>query len=312
MARPRPIDTSLAALVHPRHWLSWAWLVLMRLLSHLPLRAIWLLGAAAGMVLYALHASRRHVARRNLERCFPHLGPTQCEQLVRRHFRALGQTLLDNGIAWWASKRRLQRLFRIRGREHYERALARGQNIILLVPHFLGLEVAVSRLALERPMVTVFRHPDNVPLRVLVERGRKRFGLRLIEHNQPFTALVRAVKSGMPLYYLPDQDAGRRNAVFAPFFGIPASTFAALGRLARITDAVVIPCIAHQRPYGRGYEIVFHPPLKNFPTGDAVTDATRMNAEIEKVVRKWPDQYFWVHKRFKTRPEGEKNFYAST
>ena len=309
MARPRPIDTSLATLVHPRYWLSWAWLVLMRLLSHLPLRAIWLLGAAVGTMLYALHASRRHVARRNLERCFPQLGPRQCEQLVRRHFRALGQTLLDNGIAWWASKRRLKRLFRIRGREHYDRALARGQNIILLVPHFLGLEVAVSRLALERPMVTVFRHPDNVPLRVLVERGRKRFGLRLIEHNQPFTALVRAVKSGMPLYYLPDQDAGRRNAVFAPFFGIPSSTFAALGRLARMTDAVVIPCIAHQRPHGRGYEIVFHPPLKNFPTGDAVTDATRMNAEIEKVVRKWPDQYFWVHKRFKTRPEGEPGFY---
>ncbi|MEK7697070.1 MAG: lysophospholipid acyltransferase family protein, partial [Pseudomonadota bacterium] len=177
-------------------------------------------------------------------------------------------------------------------------------------PHFLGLEVAVSRLALERPMVTVFRHPDNVPLRVVVERGRKRFGLKLIEHNQPFTALVRAVKSGTPLYYLPDQDAGRRNAVFAPFFGIPASTFAALGRLARMTDAVVIPCIARQRAYGRGYEILFQPPLKNFPTGNVAADATRMNAEIENVVRKWPAQYFWVHKRFKTRPEGERNFYG--
>jgi len=222
----------------------------------------------------------------------------------------LGQTLLDNGIAWWASKRRLKRLFRIRGREHYDRALARGQNIILLVPHFLGLEVAVSRLALERPMVTVFRHPDSVPLRVVVERGRKRFGLKLIEHNQPFTALVRTVKSGTPLYYLPDQDAGRRNAVFAPFFGIPASTFAALGRLAQMTDAIVIPCIARQRAYGRGYEILFQPPLKNFPTGNVVADATRMNAEIEQYVRKWPAQYFWVHKRFKTRPEGERNFYG--
>ncbi len=310
MARPRPIDTSLIALAHPRYWLSWMWLILLRLLSHLPLRAIWLLGAVVGMALYVLYASRRHVARRNLERCFPKLSPKQREQLVRRHFRALGQTLLDNGIAWWASKRRLRRLFYIRGREHYDRALAHGQNIILLVPHFLGLEVAVSRLALEQPMVTVFRHPDNVPLRVVVERGRKRFGLKLIEHNQPFTSLVRAVKSGMPLYYLPDQDAGRRNAVFAPFFGIPASTFAALGRLARITDAVVIPCIVRQRAYGRGYEILFQPPLKNFPTGDSVADAARMNAEIENVVRKWPAQYFWVHKRFKTRPEGEKNFYA--
>ena len=310
MARPRPIDTSLAALVHPRYWLSWAWLVLMRLLSHLPLRAIWLLGAVVGMVLYVLHSGRRHVARRNLERCFPQLRPAQREQLVRRHFRALGQTLLDNGIAWWSSKRRLKRLFRIRGREHYDHALARGQNIILLVPHFLGLEAAVNRLALERPMVTVFRHPDNVPLRVVVERGRKRFGLNLTDHTQPLAALVRAVKSGTPLYYLPDQDAGRRNAVFAPFFGTPASTFAALGRLAKMTDAVVIPCLARQRVYGAGYEIVFQPPLKNFPTGDVVADATRMNAEIEKYVRKWPAQYFWVHKRFKTRPEGEGNFYG--
>jgi len=310
VAHPRPIDTSPVALAHPRYWLSWVWLVLLRLLSHLPLRAIWLLGAVVGTALYVLYASRRHIARRNLEGCFPKLSSKQRAQLVRQHFRALGQTLLDNGIAWWASKRRLERLFRIRGREHYDRALARGQNIILLVPHFLGLEVAVSRLALERPMVTVFRHPDNVPLRVVVERGRKRFGLKLIEHNQPFTALVRAVKSGTPLYYLPDQDAGRRNAVFAPFFGVPASTFAALGRLARITNAAVIPCIARQRAHGRGYEILFQPPLKNFPTGDNVVDATRMNAEIENVVRKWPAQYFWVHKRFKTRPDGERNFYG--
>lgn len=310
MARPRPIDTSFVALAHPRYWAGWLGLTLLRLVSHLPLRLIWLLGATLGMALYALHGGRRHVARRNLERCFPQLSARKRERLVRDHFRALGQTLLDNGIAWWGTRRRLQRLVRLRGREHYDRALERGQNVILLVPHFLGIEVAVSRLSMERSMVTVFRHPDSVPMRVVMERGRRRFGLKLIEHNQPFTTLVRAVKFGTPLYYLPDQDAGRRNAVFAPFFGIPASTFAALGRLAKMTEAVVIPCIARQRAWGAGYEIVFQPPLKNFPTGDTVADATRMNAEIEKYVRKWPAQYFWVHKRFKTRPEGEKGFYS--
>lgn len=310
MARPLPIDTSLPALLHPRHWFGWLGVGLLRLVALLPLRLIWLLGAVLGTALYLLHRGRRHVARRNLERCFPQLTVSGVERLVRRHFRALGQTLLDNGVAWWASRARLRRLVRIRGREHYDRALARGQNVILLVPHFLGLEVAVSRLSLERPMVTVFRHPDSVPLRLTMERGRARFGLKLIEHNQPFTAVVRAVKSGAPLYYLPDQDAGRRNAVFAPFFGIPASTFAALGRLAKITGAVVIPCLARQRAGGAGYEVVFQPPLKNFPTGNAVADATRMNAEIEKYVRKWPAQYFWVHKRFKTRPEGEGGFYS--
>ncbi len=309
MARPRPIDTSLTALAHPRYWPGWFGLALLRLVSHLPLRLIWLLGASLGTMLYVLLGGRRRVARRNLERCFPALPAPRRERLIRQHFRALGQTLLDNGIAWWGSRRRLKRLVRLRGREHYDRALARGHNVILLVPHFLGLEVAVSRLSLERSMVTVFRHPDSVPMRVVMERGRRRFGLQLIEHNRPFTALVRAVKSGTPLYYLPDQDAGRRNAVFAPFFGIPASTFAALGRLAKMTDAVVIPCIARQRAYGAGYEVVFHPPLKNFPAGDAVADTTRMNAEIEKYVRHWPTQYFWVHKRFKTRLEGEGNFY---
>jgi len=307
MARPRLIDTSLPALLHPRYWIGWLGVGFLRLVALLPLRVIWFVGAVLGTTLYLLHGGRRHVVRRNLERCFPQLATR--ERLVRQHFRALGQTLLDNGIAWWGSRRRLRRLVRLRGREHYDRALARGQNVILLVPHFLGLEVAVSRLSLERPMVTVFRHPDSVPLRLTMERGRGRFGLKLIEHNQPFTAVVRAVKAGAPLYYLPDQDAGKRNAVFAPFFGIPASTFAALGRLAKMTDAAVIPCLARQRAWGAGYEIVFQPPLKNFPTGDAVADATRMNAEIEKVVRKWPAQYFWVHKRFKTRPEGEGNFY---
>ncbi len=297
------------ALAHPRYWAGWLGLALLRLVSHLPLRLIWLLGAVLGMTLYALHGGRRHVARRNLERCLPGLPAASRERIVRRHFRALGQTLLDNGIAWWGSRRRLKRLVHLRGREHYDRALERGQNVILLVPHFLGLEVAVSRLSMEQPMVTVFRHPDSVPMRVVMERGRGRFGLKLIEHNQPFTTLVRAVKAGAPLYYLPDQDAGKRNAVFAPFFGIPASTFAALGRLTKMTDAVVIPCIARQRAFGAGYEVVFQPALKNFPTGNAVADATRMNAEIEKHVRKWPAQYFWVHKRFKTRPEGEGNFY---
>src|SRR3990172_4206398 len=260
-----------AKLLHPRYWPSWLGLALLRLLSLLPLRLISLLGAGLGMLLYALHAERRRIVRINIERCFPELG--------------------------------------VRGRSHYEQALAQRRNIILLAPHFLGLEWGGIRLSMERPMVTVFRHPMNEPLRFAMERARARFQLRLVEHVKPLTTLVRQVKAGAPLYYLPDQDAGRRNAVFAPFFGTPAATFAVLPRLADMTGAVVIPCVTRQLPWGRGYEIVFRPPLKNFPSGDAVADATRMNREIEECVREAPEQYFWLHKRFKTRPEGEKNFY---
>lgn len=310
MAHPRPIDTSRVALVHPRYWLSWSWLILLRLLSYLPLRIIWLLGTVVGTLLYLLHTGRRRVVRCNLARCFPLLSAGKRERLVRSHFRAVGQTLFDFGVAWWASRRRITRLVRFRHREHYDRALARGKNVILLAPHFLGLEIAGIRLSLERSMVTVFRHPDSVPVRWVMERGRGRFGLKLIEHNRPFTSLVRAVKTGTPLYYLPDQDAGRRHSVFAPLFGIPAATFTAPARLAQMTDATVIVCVARQLPFGRGYEVEFQPPLKGFPTGDALTDATHVNEAIEKAARKHPAQYFWMHKRFKTRPEGERNFYG--
>lgn len=303
------MSRSLLSFGHPRHWLSWLGIAIMFVASWLPLPLIRLIGQGTGLLLYALHTSRRCIVRRNLGRCFPEWRRARLERTVRAHFRAFGQTLFDNGIAWWAPRWRLKSLVRLRGRRHYDDALAKKQNVILLVPHFLGLEVAVSRLSMERPMVTVFRHPDNEVLKEIVERGRARFGLQLIEHNKPFTSLVRAVKSGAPLYYLPDQDAGRRHSVFAPFFGIPAATFTTLGRLAKMTGAAVIPCIAVQRPWGIGYEVSFLSPLENFPLGDELADTTRMNAVIEEMVRRYPAQYFWLHKRFKTRPEGEGNFY---
>lgn len=303
-------EARLRRFAHPRWWPTWIGLGFMRAVSLLPLPVIALFGGALGMLLYALHAGRRRVVQVNLRMCFPKLSPRARTRIARRHFRAFGQTLLDIGIAWWASQRRLRRLTRFRGREHYDQALRENKNIILLAPHFLGLEYGGIRLSMERPMVTVFRHPVNKLLSGVMARARSRFYLRLVEHIQSFTPLVKQTKSGVPLYYLPDQDAGPRQSVFAPFFGVPAATFAVLPRLAKMTDAVVIPCVTRQLPWGRGYEIEFRPPLKNFPTGDALADTTRMNREIEAAVREMPEQYFWLHKRFKTRPKGEKGFYS--
>lgn len=287
----------------------WAGFGLLRALSWLPLPLVAPLGAGFGWLLYALHRPRRRVVQVNLARCFPELSRRQQRKLARRHFRAFGQTLLDVALAWWASPRRLRRLVRFRHWRYCQEALQAKRNIILLAPHFLGLEIGGMRLSLEMPMVSVFHHPNNRLVRELMRRARTRFGLKLIEYDRPFTSLVRAVKSGTPLYYLPDQDAGHRHSAFAPFFGIPAATFTALSRLARMTDAVVIPCVTYQRSWGCGYEIVFGPPLAGFPSGDVMADTTRMNAEIERVVRACPEQYFWLHKRFKTRPAGEPKFY---
>lgn len=282
----------------------------MRAVSWLPLPLIAVLGGGLGMLLYVLHSPRRHVVHVNIRSCFPELAPRGQARLARQHFRAFGQTLLDIGIAWWASERRLRRLTRFRGRQHFDRALRGNKNIILLAPHFLGLDMGGIRVSADHPVASVFRHPDNELIAHVMHCARARFGAHLVEHNKPFTALVKQTKKGVPLYYLPDQDAGPRQSVFAPFFGVPAATFAVLPRLARMTDAVVIPCVTRQLSWGRGYEITFRPALENFPSGDALVDATRMNREIEKAVREMPAQYFWLHKRFKTRPAGEKNLYS--
>ncbi len=302
-------DARPSRYLHPRWWLTWIGLGFMRAVSWLPLPLIAAFGGALGQLLYILHAKRRHVVNVNVRRCFPELSSSQQSRIARKHFRAFGQTLLDIGISWWASEARIRRLTRFRGREHYDRALRENKNVILLAPHFLGLEVGGIRLSIERPMVTVFRHPVNELLSVVMERARSRFQLRLVEHIKPLTALVKQTKKGIPLYYLPDQDAGPRQSVFAPFFGIPAATFVVLPRIAGMTDAVVIPCVTRQLSRGRGYEIAFYPPLENFPSGDAVADTTRMNREIEVAVREMPEQYFWLHKRFKTRPKGDPAFY---
>lgn len=281
----------------------------MRALSLLPLPLLAVIGRVIGMLFYLVHAGRRRIVRRNIARCFPNLTLREQGRLVRAHYRAAGQATLDETVAWFASAARLKRLVRFRGREHYDAALAARRNIILLAPHFVGLDIGGIRLSMERPMVSVYRHPKNELLAMVMLRARSRFGGHLVEHNKPFTTLVRMVRNGLPLYYLPDQDAGRRNSVFAPFFGIPAATFPVLPRLADMTNAVVIACWTRQLPLGRGYEVSFRPPIENFFTGDALADTTRMNLEIEECVKEAPAQYFWLHKRFKTRPPGEADFY---
>jgi Kdo2-lipid IVA lauroyltransferase/acyltransferase len=309
VAEPAP-EKRLRDFLGPRHWHTWFGLALLWSIGRLPLRCTWLLGSALGELLHALHASRRRIARINISRCFPDLSPREYRRLTRAHFRALGQSVLDIGVAWWASERRLRRLVRWRGREYYDSAVKQGRHVVLLVPHVVGIEIGGVRLSIDLPIVDIFRHPDNELLALVTERSRRRFQARLVEHVRGLVPVIKQLNAGYPLYYLPDQDPGKRSSSFVPFFGIPAATFNVLGRIAGMTHAVVIPCHTRQLPFGAGYEIEFKAPLADYPTGDVTTDTTRMNQAIEECVRAAPAQYFWVHKRFKTRPEGEPNFYA--
>ncbi len=277
-------------------------LVVFWCLSHLPLPVLAFMGRVLGGLAYPLLGSRRRVVATNLRLCFPEQGDAWRKRLARAHFASLGQGFFDVMIAWWASSARLSRLVTFRGREHYDQALARG-NVILLVPHFAALEIGCV-LSLERPMANVYRRLPNPVFEAAFRRAIGRFGATMITQQEGVRPVLKALREGRVLYYLPDQDFGEPSSVFAPFFGVPTITLHAVGRLARAVSAQVVPCYVWQKPRGQGYEIAFAPPLANFPSGDALTDATATNRAIEEGVREHPEQYFWVHKRFKTRPPG--------
>ncbi|WP_298139471.1 lysophospholipid acyltransferase family protein [Acidiferrobacter sp.] len=282
-------------------------LVVFWALSHLPLPVLAALGHALGRLAHRLLAARRRVVLTNLRLCFPEHGEVWRKRLARAHFASLGQGVFDVMVAWWASPARLARLVSFRGREHYDRALAQGP-VILLVPHFAAIEIGCV-LSTERPMANVYRRLPNPVFEAAFRRGIGRFGATMITQEEGVRPIMKALREGRVLYYLPDQDFGERSSVFAPFFGVPTITLHAIGRLARTVAAQVVPCYVWQKPRGRGYEIAFGPPLEGFPSNDALIDATATNRAIEAGVREHPEQYFWVHKRFKTRPPGAPSVY---
>jgi KDO2-lipid IV(A) lauroyltransferase len=279
------------------------------LLHFLPLPLLALIGKGLGVLLYWLGRERRRVARINLRLCFPEMPDTQREKLVRAHFRAFGQSLLDRGILWWSSEKRLRRLVEIEGLEHWQ---AVGERpVIWLAPHFVGLDMGGVRLTADYPLVSMYSRQKSRAVDELLLHARTRFNpCVMVSRQEGLKPVIKSMKQGLPFYYLPDMDFGARDAEFVPFFGVPAATVTALPRLAKLTGAAVVPVVTRQLPGGRGYVARFYPAWDNYPSDDGLTDTRRMNAFIEERIREMPEQYFWLHKRFKTRPIGEGSFYA--
>ncbi|MDA8098372.1 MAG: lysophospholipid acyltransferase family protein [Nitrospiraceae bacterium] len=300
--------TEIRSLLRPRSWPTLAGILLMRLISLLPFRLIWLFGLGAGFLISLFPSRLKRIARKNIDLCFPQLSESDRRRLVNRHFGQLGVMVMSYGIAWWSSKKRLSRLVRLRDRHHYDDAVRSGKRIILFAPHFLALDLSGLRLSTERPMITMYRESrDKVLDRML--RKRARFGGVLFERKSNLRSLIRLIREGRPFYYLPDQDPGGAESVFVPFFGVPTATVTAFARIAELTDAVVIPCYNRILPAGQGFEVRFEAPFEHFPSGDPAGDARRMNEAIEGVVREQPEQYLWVYRRFKTRPLGSPSVY---
>jgi len=277
------------------------------LLRLLPLALLAPIGEALGWVAFHLWRERRHVCLVNLERCFAALPERERRALAKRHFAVLGRSVVERGILWWSRGERIARLIRIVGAEHWERA---RQPVIFLVPHFVGLDATATRLNIETEAVSIYSRQKNKLVDELLVRYRSRFKpVVLLSRQDSVRGVIRALRKGIPFYYLPDQDYGARDSVFVPFFGVPTATITGVSRIARLTGATVLPFVARMLPGRQGYEARFYPAWTDFPTDDLEADARRVNAFIEERVREMPEQYNWVHKRFKTRPPGEPGFY---
>ena len=278
------------------------------LLHWLPLALLAPLGRAAGLLLYALAGERRSVVLTNLRLCFPDLREPQRVQLARNHFAVFTRSLLEHGILWWGSRERVLRMVRVEGLEHW--LAVRERPVIWLSPHFVGLDMGGIRLTAEFPLVSVYSKQKNPVFEAVLLHGRTRLGpTELYSRQDGIRPVAKAIKKGLPFYYLPDMDFGERDSMFVPFFGVPAATITGLARIAAMTGAVVVPAVTTQLPGGDGYVLRFYPAWDHYPGGDLAANTRRMNAFIEERVREMPEQYYWLHKRFKTRPAGEERIY---
>jgi Kdo2-lipid IVA lauroyltransferase/acyltransferase len=295
-------------LLRPSLLPAWIGVGFLWLLHWLPLPLQAAIGNSLGWLLSLLAGKRRHIVATNLALCFPDTPLAVRQRWLRQTFQAATRVALEHGVLWWGSEARLRRLIHV---DNPEAAMGDGKRpVIWLAPHFVGLVTGGMRLSLDRSVANVYARARNPVSNKIMLQGRSRFSSPvLISKHEGIKPVLKVLKDGLPLHYSPDQDQGRRNAVFVPFFGIPTATVSALPRLAKLTHAQVIPVVTRQLPWGRGYAVRFYPPWDNFPTGDLEADVTRMNAFIEDRIREMPSQYLWLHRRFKTRPAGESSLY---
>lgn len=299
---------TLTNFLGPKYWLTWFWLGLLRSFCWLPYRWQMAVGRGIGWLGYWLAPSRRHIAEVNLKLCFPDWPQAKRQEIVKANFTSSGMGIVEMGLAWWLPQRKLAAITHFVGTEHLEAARKSGRGVLLIGGHFTTLDLVGRLLAEHYPIGVTYRASKNKLVNEIMTRSReRRFHLSI--DREEVRKFVRALKAEEIIWYAPDQDYGRKVSVFAPFFGVPAATITATARLARLTDAVLIPMRQYRLPNGKGYEIEFAPPIENFPTGDDVEDATIINQVIEAGILKAPEQYMWLHRRFKTRPKGEQRPY---
>lgn len=293
----------------PKHWPTWIGLGLIRLCTLLPYRMQMWLGSLLGYLSYALLPRRRHIVETNIKLAFPELNEKEQKLLVRKTFASTGMGIFETAMAWWGSKRHLQPMVTIHGIEHLQNALAQGKGVILLSAHFSSLELSGRLLSFTQPFQVTYKRAHNPLMEAILRHVRKKHFIDAI-NTYDTREMITGLKKNVATWYAMDQDLGARLHVFAPFMGIPTCTLTTTSRLARMSGAIVVPYFPKRLDDCCKYELTILPALENFPSKDDLEDTTRINDLITEYVRKAPEQYLWVHRRFKTRPPGEPDVYT--
>lgn len=297
-------------LLAPWHWHAWIGLGLLRVLERLPYPLLCRVGRAVGQVARRLPLHYVKVARRNLQLCLPALSEVERERLLTRHFEEIGIALGESAMTSWSADERIRELSRIDGLHHLQAALARGRGAILLTAHFTTLEIGARILNCATPINALYRPPKNPVLAYVADHHRSRQARRAIRSDD-VRAMVRALRNNECVWYAPDQSYRKKGAEMVPFFGIPAATNVATARLAKLTGAAVL-FYSHERlSEARGYRVVIHPALDDYPGSCAIADARRFNQFIEAEIGRIPEQYLWIHRRFKGLTPDYPNYYGS-
>lgn len=293
----------------PRHWPAWIGVGVIWLIARLPFRVLMGLGRLLGGLALHLNSGRRRIAAINIGLCFPHLSPDEQKALVTANLRDVGMMLVEFALGWLGTNHAIARVpIDIEGLEHLESARAAGRGVLLVGGHFSHLELC-ARLVSQRIRISgMYRRMDSDVFEWIVLRARLGYAEAMFDKDD-LRGTVKYLRAGGTLWYAPDQDMRSKDNVFAPFFGVPAATITATHHLARLSNAVVIPFFHRRRADATGYVLRLGAPLEGFPSKDAAGDTERVNLAIEQMVREAPEQYLWVHKRFKTRPPGEPPIY---
>ena len=290
--------------LHPRHWPTWLGLGVLWLIVQLPWPLLMGIGKGLGLLMYHTLMKRRHICQTNIALAFPDLNPVQQQQLVRDHFISLGKGLLETALSWWGNPDDLMTYTEVEGIEYLNQALAQG-GVVLLSAHFTSLELGGRLLAQFFPLHVVYRPHQNPVIEWRVARLRaKRYGLAISRDD--IRTMLRSLQQGNVVWYAQDQNFGRKNSVFAPFFGVSAATNTATSRISFIGRAKVVPFFTVRIP--NGYRLQFYPSLENFPSESVLNDTIQINQVIEQQVRVYPEQYLWTHRRYKDRPEGGNRY----